>query len=209
MSRSHPVSCWTRGSASPSRCTSRRIAHHVGRHCCIGPFVSPKWRPMSRRPEWGIRSRWLSRASTTATRRVAFAQTRFGESAPTVWTMALAAGQDSARLGPDEYFGYGVDSRHRVLHGSYSGRLLSELMNADRNYYDAVDEEMQKTHPPTASAPFPPLPRAVRRRNPETERRGSSRETAADPRPARCAVHRDCAADVERKAHRISQPDDA
>ena len=32
-----------------------------------------------------------------------------------------------------------------------AGRLLSQLMEADSKYYDAVDEEMQKTYRPTWS----------------------------------------------------------
>lgn len=83
--------------------------------------------------------------------RVAFARTRFADSTPTAWKMALSSGQDVAGLGPDDYFGYGVDSGTGCFMDPIAGRLLSQLMNADGNYYDAVDEEMQKTYRPTWS----------------------------------------------------------
>ena len=114
------------------------------------PFVSPNVAPHVQAAPNGRHPVSVAVARfDNGDERVAFAQTRFSESAPTVWTMALAAGQDSARLGPDEYFGYGVDSGTGCFMDPIAGRLLSELMNADRNYYDAVDEEMRKTYRPT------------------------------------------------------------
>ncbi|HEU4352637.1 MAG TPA: DUF4241 domain-containing protein [Burkholderiales bacterium] len=83
--------------------------------------------------------------------RVAFARARFTDSTATGWKMALAAGQDAASLGPDHYFGYGVDSGTGCFMDPVAGRLLSQLMDADSSYYDAVDEEMQKTYRPTWS----------------------------------------------------------
>jgi uncharacterized protein DUF4241 len=43
-------------------------------------------------------------------RRVAAAMVRFGPNDPVRWEPALVAGQDPATLGPDEFFGYGVDA---------------------------------------------------------------------------------------------------
>jgi hypothetical protein len=43
-------------------------------------------------------------------RRVAAAMIRFGPNDPVRWELALVAGQDPASLGPDEFFGYGVDA---------------------------------------------------------------------------------------------------
>lgn len=43
-------------------------------------------------------------------RRVAAAMVRFGATDPVRWELALVPGQDPADLGPDEIFGYGVDS---------------------------------------------------------------------------------------------------
>jgi hypothetical protein len=83
--------------------------------------------------------------------RVAFARTGFADSTPTAWKMALSPGQDPAGLGPDDYFGYGVDSGTGCFMDPAAGRLLSQLMDADGNYYDAVDKEMQKTYRPTWS----------------------------------------------------------
>jgi len=43
-------------------------------------------------------------------RRIAAAMVRFGPNDPVRWEPALIAGQDPATLGPDEFFGYGVDA---------------------------------------------------------------------------------------------------
>ncbi len=43
-------------------------------------------------------------------RRIAAAMVRFGTTDPIRWELALVPGQDPADLGPDDIFGYGVDS---------------------------------------------------------------------------------------------------
>jgi hypothetical protein len=43
-------------------------------------------------------------------RRIAAAMIRFGPNEPVRWELALVAGQDPATLGPDEFYGYGVDA---------------------------------------------------------------------------------------------------
>jgi Protein of unknown function (DUF4241) len=125
--------------------TSRAIA-------ASDPFVSPTAPPYVQAVPNGRHPVSVAVARfDNGDERVAFAQARFSEAAPTMWAMALAAGQDRTGLGPDEYFGYDVDSSTGCFRDPVAGRLLSQLMDADSNYYDAVDEEIQKTYRPTWS----------------------------------------------------------
>ena len=70
--------------------------------------------------------------------RVAFARVQFGQAAPVRWELALRPGQDPAKLGRDEIFGYGVDSgtgsfldvaalRQLGAHPDYGDRMIAEL----------------------------------------------------------------------------------
>lgn len=116
------------------------------------PFVSPNVAPYVQAVPNGRHPVSVAVARfENGDERVAFARTRFANSTAIAWKMALAPGQDPAGLGPDEYFGYGVDSGTGCFMDPIAGRLLSELMDADSNYYDAVDKEMQNTYRPTWS----------------------------------------------------------
>ena len=63
-------------------------------------------------------------------RRIAAAMVRFGVGDPARWELALVEGQDPATLGPDEIFGYGVDSGT----GAFTSPEAAAALDAEADY---------------------------------------------------------------------------
>jgi hypothetical protein len=80
-------------------------------------------------------------------KRVAAALVRFADHAPTSWELALVPGQDPGILGPDEIFGYGVDSGT----GSFTSPEAVAAIKAEADY-DAYADEMMSAMPASAEA---------------------------------------------------------
>ncbi len=70
-------------------------------------------------------------------RRIAAAMVRFGSNDPVRWELALVAGQDPATLGPNEFFGYGVDAGTGAFTSPEATARLREDAAYDA-YSDAV-----------------------------------------------------------------------
>ena len=83
--------------------------------------------------------------------RVAFAQVRLLDLAPSRWEMALHEEQQPGTLGYDEYFGYGVDSGTGCFMDPAAGKLLEERMALDSEYYNVIIDGMEKTYRHTRS----------------------------------------------------------
>jgi len=77
----------------------------------------------------------LEAAFESGDRRVAAAMVRVGAGEPSRWELALVDGQDPAALGPDEFFGYGVDSGT----GSFMSPEAVEVL-ADEARYEAYSD---------------------------------------------------------------------
>jgi hypothetical protein len=88
--------------------------------------------------------------------RVAAAMVRVAEVDPVTWELALVDGQDASDLGPDEYFGYGVDSgsgafmspeaaallADEAIYDDYSERALDGMFPDDQTIIDSVVVEV-------------------------------------------------------------------
>jgi hypothetical protein len=83
--------------------------------------------------------------------RVAFARVELSNLPALSWTMALTEGQDPAALEHDGYFGYGVDAGTGCFMDPVAGQLLSQRMDRDDEYFNAIIEGMQTTYRSTHS----------------------------------------------------------
>jgi hypothetical protein len=83
-------------------------------------------------------------------REVAAAMIRVAAGDPVSWELALVAGQDPSTLGPDEFFGYGVDSGTGCFASaeaaaaasrseSYGDEVLERLYPAEDDYRNVAD----------------------------------------------------------------------
>lgn len=97
------------------------IAHYGGRDDLLGPSGWPH-------------------------ERVAAATLRFSASRPDRWEMAALPGEDPLTLGPEEFFGYGVDSGTGCFMDSEAADRLEFRMAQDQSYVDAVVERMAETY---------------------------------------------------------------
>jgi hypothetical protein len=83
--------------------------------------------------------------------RIAFARVSFTTAAPATWRMAAQEGQDHANLGPDVYFGYGVDSGTGCFMDPVAGKLLAERMHVEDEYCRTIIDGMEQTYKHTRS----------------------------------------------------------
>ena len=88
----------------------------------------------------------LSIAMLGDDQRVAFATTRFRDTAPVAWDMLTVEGQDVSTLKPDHYFGYPVDAGVGCFMDAKAGRELETLMKKNPDYYEVLSAEMDKTY---------------------------------------------------------------
>jgi hypothetical protein len=78
--------------------------------------------------------------------RIAAATVRFSTGIPDRWEMAVLPGQDLSTLGPDEFFGYGVDSGTCSFMDSEAADRLDVRMAQDESYADTIMERMDATY---------------------------------------------------------------
>lgn len=84
--------------------------------------------------------------------RVAFARIVFAPGPATRWEMALVKGQDPATLGPDEFFGYGVDSGTGGFMDAAALRSYEARRNQEGEAFDdQLFAELDKTYRHTRS----------------------------------------------------------
>ena len=83
--------------------------------------------------------------------RIAYARLRFSDAAPVHWEMALLATDNPAKLGPGEFFAYGVDTGTGCFMDPRAGQLLNARMEAEEDYFEVIIEEMDKTYAHTRS----------------------------------------------------------
>jgi Protein of unknown function (DUF4241) len=83
--------------------------------------------------------------------RIAAATLRFSTGIPDQWEMAVSPGQDPSTLGPDEFFGYGVDSGTGSFMDSEAADRLDVRMSQVESYADTIIERMETTYKHTRS----------------------------------------------------------
>ena len=82
--------------------------------------------------------------------RIAAAMVRFRAGDPARWELALVAGQDPATLGPDEIFGYGVDSGT----GAFTSPEAATALAAEADYTSYSDALLAAMPGKTLSDPL-------------------------------------------------------
>ncbi len=70
---------------------------------------------------------------------------------PTTWEPATWQGQDATALGPDEFFGYGVDAGTGCFMSDAAARALLARMDAEEDYFETLIREMNGTYRHTRS----------------------------------------------------------
>ncbi len=101
-----------------------------------------------------VRNVPVTEADETLSRpeRVAFARIVFAPGPATRWEMALVKGQDPATLGPDEFFGYGVDSGTGGFMDAAALRSYEARRNQEGEAFDdQLFAELDKTYQHTRS----------------------------------------------------------
>src|SRR5262249_17833918 len=69
----------------------------------------------------------------------------------TTWKMAAVEGQDPSSLGPDGYFGYGVDSGTGCFMDPLAGKLLAERMGVEDEFHSTIIDGLEQTYKHTRS----------------------------------------------------------
>lgn len=117
-----------------------------GRLVGCDPFVCPEAAPFSVQLPNGRLPLVLSLAETGTDQRVAFAVLRISDSTPVRWEMLTTRDRLPSNLKDDEIVGYGVDSGTGCFADCTAAALFSSKMRNDANYFDILDDEMQKTY---------------------------------------------------------------
>jgi hypothetical protein len=84
--------------------------------------------------------------------RIAFARVVFSDRPVARWELALLKGQDPADLGPDEFFGYGVDSGTGAFMDAEAAKALAAGLRADDALSDRIVTRMDEVSRTTWSA---------------------------------------------------------
>jgi hypothetical protein len=106
--------------------------------------------PVGRHPVTLLQIERAGAAELGDYREVAAAMIRVADGAPVSWELALVAGQDPSALGPDEFFGYAVDSgtgcfasaeaaRAASRSETYGDEVLARLFPAENEYHNVAD----------------------------------------------------------------------
>src|SRR5262245_60186409 len=127
------------------------LAVATGELIARDPFIGGR-RAFSRRcPKGRFPVQLLIVHSEGPDERIAAATLRFSTGIPDRWEMALLPGQDLAVLGPEEFFGYGVDSGTGSFMDAEAARQLDLRIAQDASYADTIIERMQETYKDTRS----------------------------------------------------------
>ncbi|WP_312116569.1 DUF4241 domain-containing protein [Brevibacillus reuszeri] len=78
--------------------------------------------------------------------RVAFAQIVFANKPVASWKMAVWENSDMSQLGPNEFFGYGVDSGTGSFMDASTCELFEKASEKDDTYMDKLSKEMDHTY---------------------------------------------------------------
>jgi hypothetical protein len=135
------------------------VQHDAGLlHCpsgglvCCDPLVfAGSAEPFSLPLPAGAHRVILTIAKTDQDARVAFSRVHLRDTTPVVWDLMTLEGQDQSQLGPQEIFGYGVDTGTGCFADALAIRELDELMSADKDYWQRFDDAMEKAYTPTWS----------------------------------------------------------
>lgn len=90
--------------------------------------------------------------------RVAFARIEVRAGEPVRWELMVTPGQDVSQLGTDEFFGYPVDAGTGCFGDKAAMEELARHMDADVDYWEKINDEMEKTYVHTWSWVNWPLP---------------------------------------------------
>jgi len=137
-----------------SRAGKTTLVHHrvgelllpTGQLVACDPFVTPEAQPFHLVLPQGAFPVVLSVADFGSDQRVAFATVRCKQTAPLEWKMMTTADQDPSELKPGYIFGYGVDSGTGCFMDQAAGRVLTQKMNDEDNFFEKVSAEMDKTY---------------------------------------------------------------
>jgi hypothetical protein len=142
--------------------TRTRLADLVvssGELVACDPLTCPDSSPFTLRLAKGRYPVDLSIANFGDDQRVAFSIISIGVNPPVRWDLMTVDGQDLASLGPDQFFGYGVDSGTGCFMDGDACDALLERMNEEPDYFEKLIAEMDKTYRHTwswMSMPFGP-----------------------------------------------------
>jgi hypothetical protein len=89
---------------------------------------------------------YLTIAEIETDQRVAFARVQFQANRPRYWRHISQPGQDIESLGPEEFFGYPVDSGTGCFMDALTGQKLLERMKQEENYFEDIIEQMAKNY---------------------------------------------------------------
>jgi hypothetical protein len=117
------------------------------------PFVVHEPAPFTQSVPNGRHPVTLAIANYGTDERVAFARVLFSDQPPVSWQMAVTElNEGLSTLGPDEFFGYGVDAGTGCFMDPAAGKLLSQRATQDENFVeDVMVAEMDKTYLHTRS----------------------------------------------------------
>lgn len=115
----------------------------TGRIVACDPLVNPDAAAFTRSVAPGDYATSLVIARfDTGNERVALACLQFADRPVVRWEMALVGDQDPSTLGPDDYFGYGVDAGTGCFMDAAAAALLAPRIGADETCADAICEAM-------------------------------------------------------------------
>lgn len=119
--------------------------------CCDPLVFAGSAEPFSLLVPIGAHPIILTIAKTDQDARVAFARIQLRDTRPVAWDLMTLEGQDQSQLGPEEIFGYGVDTGTGCFADALAIRELDELLTADTNYWQQLDDALEKGYTPTWS----------------------------------------------------------
>jgi hypothetical protein len=121
------------------------------------PFVAMGVTPFLRTVPPGSYRTSIAVARFGDDERIAFAQLEIADRPVERWELATIGGQDAATLGPDAFFGYGVDSGTGCFMDAEAARLLDARMREEPDFFERMIETMDLTYRHTRSwAPVKP-----------------------------------------------------
>lgn len=117
----------------------------TGKLAASDPFIDPNPGPFTRSVPSGAYPVLAAVACYPDDERIAFARLKVGDRPIINWEMALVAGQDPSRLGPDDMFGYGVDAGTGCFMDAEGGRALDVRMTEEDEYYTVLIDGLEAT----------------------------------------------------------------